>query len=56
MTGAGDVVISILACGYLAGLDMFEACRVANSVATKSVQKKGTSNINPEDIFSGGLI
>ena len=56
VTGAGDVVLSILACSYVSGLDMVEACQLASHIATKSVQKKGTSKINPEDIFSGDLI
>ena len=43
VTGAGDVVISILAENYYRGISIPDACKIACSVATHCVQKKGIS-------------
>ena len=45
VTGAGDVVISILAENYYRGISIPESCKIACSVATGCVQRKGTSII-----------
>jgi D-beta-D-heptose 7-phosphate kinase/D-beta-D-heptose 1-phosphate adenosyltransferase len=50
VTGAGDIVLSVLVYYFLKERDMLKACRVANYVAGKSVGVIGNYNINKKDI------
>ena len=50
VTGAGDVVLSVLVHMYGKSNNVMEACRVANYVAGKSVGVVGNYNVGPSDI------
>jgi D-beta-D-heptose 7-phosphate kinase/D-beta-D-heptose 1-phosphate adenosyltransferase len=50
VTGAGDVVLSVLVHMYEKSNNVMEACRVANYVAGKSVGVVGNYNVGPSDI------
>lgn len=50
VTGAGDIVLTILAYIYLLKKDLYLACSIANCIAGKSVQTIGNYNINKEEI------
>jgi len=50
VTGAGDVVLSVLVHVYGKSNNVMEACRVANYVAGKSVGVVGNYNVGPSDI------
>lgn len=50
VTGAGDVVLSVLVHMYEKSNDLMEACRAANYVAGKSVGVIGNYNVGPGDI------
>ena len=50
VTGAGDVVLSVLVHMYGKSNNVMEACRVANYVAGKSVGVIGNYNVGPRDI------
>lgn len=50
VTGAGDTVISALACIYAETGDIENAVKIANAAAAVAVQNKGTHKINIPDI------
>ena len=50
VTGAGDIVLTILAYIYLLKKDLYLACNIANCIAGKSVQTIGNYNINNREI------
>lgn len=50
VTGAGDIVLTILAYIYLLKKDLYLACSIANCIAGKSVQTIGNYNINKAEI------
>jgi D-beta-D-heptose 7-phosphate kinase/D-beta-D-heptose 1-phosphate adenosyltransferase len=50
VTGAGDIVLTIISYIYLKYKDLLKACRVANYIAGKSVSVIGNYNTNLEDI------
>ena len=50
VTGAGDIVLSVLTYTYLKTKDLILACKIANCIAGKSVQTIGNYNINISDI------
>lgn len=52
VTGAGDTVLSFLALGYLAGIDIKESCVLANKAGSIKVGKFGTYAINLLDMFT----
>lgn len=52
VTGAGDIVISLLAYGYNSGMNIPDACRMANHFATKSVEHRMVSKVSKEDVQS----
>jgi len=51
VTGAGDTVLALLACGVAGGLDLAEAARLANVAAGIAVAKLGTSTVTPTEII-----
>lgn len=50
VTGAGDIVLSVLVYIFLRGGDLLKACKVANYVAGKSVGVIGNYTISQHDI------
>lgn len=50
VTGAGDIVLSVLVHMYEKSNNLIEACRVANYIAGKSVGVVGNYNVGPSDI------
>ena len=50
VTGAGDIVLSVLVHMYIKSNDLVESCNVANYIAGKSVGVIGNYNIDPLDI------
>jgi len=50
VTGAGDIVLSVLVYIYLKGGDLLKACKVANYVAGKSIGVIGNYTISQNDI------
>lgn len=50
VTGAGDIVLSVLVYIFLRGGDLLKACKVANYVAGKSVGVIGNYTISQNDI------
>jgi D-beta-D-heptose 7-phosphate kinase/D-beta-D-heptose 1-phosphate adenosyltransferase len=51
VTGAGDTVLALLACGVAGGLGLAEAARLANVGAGIAVAKLGTSTVSPAEII-----
>lgn len=51
VTGAGDTVLAVLACGVAGGLGLAEAARLANLAAGIAVAKLGTSVVTPAEII-----
>jgi D-beta-D-heptose 7-phosphate kinase/D-beta-D-heptose 1-phosphate adenosyltransferase len=51
VTGAGDTVLALLACGVAGGLGLAEAARLANIAAGIAVAKLGTSIVTPSEII-----
>lgn len=51
VTGAGDTVLAVLACGLAGGFSMEDAARLANSAAGLVVAKMGTATISPQEII-----
>lgn len=52
VTGAGDTVLAVLACGVAGGLGLAESARLANIAAGIAVAKLGTSVVTPAEIIS----
>lgn len=52
VTGAGDTVLALLACGVAGGLSLAEAARLANLAAGIAVGKLGTSVVTPAEIIA----
>lgn len=52
VTGAGDTVLALLACGIAGGMDVAEAARLANVGAGIAVGKLGTSTVTPTEIIT----
>jgi D-beta-D-heptose 7-phosphate kinase/D-beta-D-heptose 1-phosphate adenosyltransferase len=50
VTGAGDIVISIIVFIYLLSKDFIKACDIANFIARKSIQYIGNYNVSFKDI------
>ena len=50
VTGAGDIVLSVLVHMYIISKNLLESCHVANYVAGKSVGVVGNYTVNPLDI------
>jgi D-beta-D-heptose 7-phosphate kinase/D-beta-D-heptose 1-phosphate adenosyltransferase len=50
VTGAGDIVITVITYVYLKTKDLILACKIANSIAGKSVQIIGNYNISNSEI------
>ena len=50
VTGAGDIVLSVLVHMYEKSNNLIEACRVANYIAGKSVGVVGNYNVGPSEI------
>jgi D-beta-D-heptose 7-phosphate kinase/D-beta-D-heptose 1-phosphate adenosyltransferase len=50
VTGAGDIVLTVLTYIFLKTKDLVLACNIANCIAGKSVQTIGNYNINISDI------
>ena len=50
VTGAGDTVLALLACGVAGGFSLEEAARLANTAAGIAVAKLGTSVVTPAEI------
>lgn len=51
VTGAGDTVLALLACGVAGGLSLAESARLANIAAGIAVAKLGTSTVTPSEII-----
>ena len=51
VTGAGDTVLSVLACGMAGGLTTEDAARLANIAAGLVVAKMGTATVTPREII-----
>jgi D-beta-D-heptose 7-phosphate kinase/D-beta-D-heptose 1-phosphate adenosyltransferase len=51
VTGAGDTVLALLACGLAGGLTLAESARLANVAAGIAVAKLGTSVVTPAEII-----
>lgn len=51
VTGAGDTVLALLACGLAGGLTLAEAASLANIAAGIAVAKLGTSTVTPAEII-----
>lgn len=51
VTGAGDTVLALLACGVAGGLTLAESARLANVAAGIAVAKLGTSVVTPAEII-----
>jgi D-beta-D-heptose 7-phosphate kinase/D-beta-D-heptose 1-phosphate adenosyltransferase len=51
VTGAGDTVLALLACGLAGGLELAEAARLANIAAGIAVAKLGTSTVTSHEII-----
>ena len=64
VTGAGDTVIGTLAAALASGVDIVEACELANRAAGIVVGKLGTSTVTPQELKeeiegtnkSGGIV
>lgn len=52
VTGAGDTVLALLACGLAGGLPLAESARLANVAAGIAVAKLGTSTVTPAEIIT----
>ena len=52
VTGAGDTVLAMLACGLAGGLQLSDAARLANVAAGIAVGKLGTSIVTPDEIIT----
>lgn len=52
VTGAGDTVLALLACGLAGGLTLAEAAHLANIAAGIAVAKLGTSTVTPAEIIA----
>ncbi len=52
VTGAGDTVLALLACGIAGGRPLPEAARIANLAAGIAVAKLGTSVVTPAEIIA----
>ncbi len=50
VTGAGDIVLTVLTYIYLKTKDLILACKIANSIAGKSVKTIGNYNISNSEI------
>jgi D-beta-D-heptose 7-phosphate kinase/D-beta-D-heptose 1-phosphate adenosyltransferase len=50
VTGAGDIVLTVITYLYLKTKDLILACKIANSIAGKSVQTIGNYNISNSEI------
>jgi D-beta-D-heptose 7-phosphate kinase/D-beta-D-heptose 1-phosphate adenosyltransferase len=50
VTGAGDTVVSTLACALAAGVDVQSACQLANHAAGVVVGKLGTSSVTTTEL------
>jgi D-beta-D-heptose 7-phosphate kinase/D-beta-D-heptose 1-phosphate adenosyltransferase len=50
VTGAGDIVLTVITYVYLKTKDLILACKTANSIAGKSVQTIGNYNISNSEI------
>ncbi|HWI40456.1 MAG TPA: bifunctional D-glycero-beta-D-manno-heptose-7-phosphate kinase/D-glycero-beta-D-manno-heptose 1-phosphate adenylyltransferase HldE [Verrucomicrobiae bacterium] len=55
VTGAGDTVISVLACALAGGLPLPQAAALANVAAGVAVTKLGASTVSPQSILSALL-
>ena len=51
VTGAGDTVLAVLACGVAGGTGLTEAAQLANIAAGIAVAKVGTSVVTPAEII-----
>lgn len=52
VTGAGDTVLALLACGVAGGMSLADAARLANIAAGIAVAKLGTSIVTPDEIIA----
>lgn len=52
VTGAGDTVLALLACGVAGGMSLADAARLANIAAGIAVGKLGTSTVTPDEIIA----
>lgn len=52
VTGAGDTVLALLACGVAGGMSLADAARLANVAAGIAVAKLGTSIVTPDEIIA----
>ncbi len=52
VTGAGDTVLALLACGLAGGQHLADAARLANIAAGIAVAKLGTSIVTPDEIIT----
>lgn len=52
VTGAGDTVLAVLACGLAGGLNMAESAWLSNIAAGIAVAKLGTSIVTPAEIIA----
>jgi D-beta-D-heptose 7-phosphate kinase/D-beta-D-heptose 1-phosphate adenosyltransferase len=50
VTGAGDTVISTLACAIACGVELSQACQLANHAASVVVGKLGTSTVSTTEL------
>lgn len=48
--GAGDTVVAALALGLCAGLDLYEAAKIANVAASIAVSKPGTATVAADEL------
>ena len=52
VTGAGDIVISVIVYGQSKGMSIFDSCKLACSVAARNVEKRGVHPVEIEDVTS----
>ena len=52
VTGAGDTVVSVLAAGLGAGIDLVDAVVMANQAAGQAVKEVGTSVVTRDSLLA----
>jgi rfaE bifunctional protein kinase chain/domain len=53
VSGAGDTVISVAACGLAAGMPLPEIARLANRAGAQVIAQSGVVAVNKDELFKG---
>lgn len=56
VTGAGDTVLAVIAYGYINGMNIPDACKLACHAASRGVERRGVSPVRPEDLIMDQVV